>query len=226
VRECTAKPLLVTCRYLVQRFNIDKNYNILPERLENFLEKLEGGYLANPYHNSTHAADVLCSTMFFVECSSILGFMSDIDILGLIIAAAGHDVGHPALTNRYLINKRDKLAIQFNDQSVLENMHCSMTFGFLQDASTDILSNFSVDDWMLVRRIIVEMILGTDMSKHFEMVGNFRARYLTTENDLSNFDEKLSVLKIGIKCADVGHAAKEIELHEKWSILVCEEFFH
>ena len=42
------------------------------------------------------------------------------DMLGAIIAAAGHDVGHPALTNRFLINSRDQIAIRYNDQSVLE----------------------------------------------------------------------------------------------------------
>jgi 3',5'-cyclic-nucleotide phosphodiesterase len=59
--------------------------------------------------------------------------MSDIDVLGIIIAASGHDVGHPALTNRFLINSRNKVAIRYNDQSVLENMHCATTFKILLD---------------------------------------------------------------------------------------------
>jgi hypothetical protein len=83
------------------------------------------------------------------------------------------------------------------------------------------------DEWMLLRRLVVELILATDMSRHFEMIGTFKSRYLSTHTkDLSCFDEKLSVLKIAIKCADIGHAAKSTELHERWSILVCEEFFH
>jgi hypothetical protein len=44
------------------------------------------------------------------------------------------------------------------------------------------------------------MILATDMSRHFEMLGNFKARYLNTDlNDLDNFDERISVLKVAIK---------------------------
>jgi cAMP-specific phosphodiesterase 4 len=41
--------------------------------------------------------------------------MNDIDLLGVIVAAAGHDIAHPGLTNRYLINARDRLAMRYND---------------------------------------------------------------------------------------------------------------
>ena len=30
---------------------------------------------------------------------------------------------------------------------------------------------------------------------------------------------------MGIKCADLGHSAKDINLHTKWSYFICEEFF-
>jgi hypothetical protein len=53
--------------------------------------------------------------LFFIENSNLIRHMSDIDMLGVIIAAAGHDVGHPALTNRYLINSRNQLAMRYND---------------------------------------------------------------------------------------------------------------
>lgn len=117
-----------------------------------------------------------------MENSKIIHYCTELDVLGWIIAAAGHDVGHPALTNRFLINSRDNIAIRYNDQSVLEQMHCCITFGLLQEKKNDILANFSWEDWQVIRKVIVDMILGTDMSKHFDMLGNFRGRYLTTQN--------------------------------------------
>lgn len=45
-----------------------------------------------------------------------------------IIASLAHDIGHPAFTNRFLVNTRDDIAVLYNDISVLENMHCSRTF--------------------------------------------------------------------------------------------------
>jgi len=31
---------------------------------------------------------------------------------------------------------------------------------------------------------------------------------------------------MGLKCADLGHSAKSTELHEKWTSMVCAEFFN
>ena len=70
------------------------------------------------------------------------------------------------------------------------------------------------------------MILITDMSKHFESLGTFRTRGLI-QNDISidKFEDRLFVLKMGLKCADLGHSAKTFKLHETWSDKVCQEFF-
>ena len=34
------------------------------------------------------------------------------------------------------------------------------------------------------------------------------------------------VLQIALKCADIGHAAKEWDLHNEWSNRICKEFFN
>jgi hypothetical protein len=92
------------------------------------------------------------------------------------VACFGHDVAHPALTNRYLISNRDKLAIKYNDYSVLENMHASLTLKLLSRPECDFLSNLSADENFVIRSIIISMILTTDMAKHFEIYGKFRLR--------------------------------------------------
>ena len=71
------------------------------------------------------------------------------------------------------------------------------------------------------------MILSTDMAKHFELLGIFKAKYMNTLQavDLDQAEVKLDIFKMGIKCADVGHAAKDIEIHSKWCGLLLQEFF-
>ena len=72
----------------------------------------------------------------------------------------------------------------------------------------------------------MEMILETDMAKHFEALGRFRSRALSlSEVPLTNVDDKMLLLKIGLKCADTGHSSKKWELHYSWSSKVVEEFF-
>ena len=44
------------------------------------------------------------------------------------MAVLGHDVGHPGLNNRFLVNNSENLAVIYIDVSVLENMHAGATF--------------------------------------------------------------------------------------------------
>ena len=53
------------------------------------------GYRENPYHNSTHAADVTQTVHFFMAKGNLRAKMSDLEIMGLIISAIVHDYDHP-----------------------------------------------------------------------------------------------------------------------------------
>lgn len=106
-------------------------------------------------------------------------------------------------------------------------MHCAMIYTILEEPQCDIFMNINKDLWISIRKLIIEMVLHTDMSRHFELLGRFRARAVTTSDlNLDSIEDRAFVLAMGLKCADLGHSAKEFELHEKWTLLVCEEFFN
>lgn len=70
------------------------------------------------------------------------------------------------------------------------------------------------------------MILATEMSRHFDILGRFRAK--TTGNneiEVKNYNDKLTLLSMCIKCGDLGHSAKNQSLHVFWTDKVCDEFF-
>ena len=70
------------------------------------------------------------------------------------------------------------------------------------------------------------MILETDMSKHFEILGRFKTRAtVLSDFNINIIEDKCNILAMGLKCADIGHSAKDTPLHLKWTALVCEEFF-
>lgn len=49
-------------------------------------------------------------------------------------------------------------------------------------------------------------------------MGNFRTRALTLgDMDMEEYNDRINVLVMGLKCADLGHSAKSTELHEKWT---------
>ena len=103
------------------------------------------------YHTALHGTDVCYSTLliltFLKNDENKIENISELDIVSLIIAALGHDVGHPGLTNNFLINSRDELSTIYNDRSVLENYHCAKTFQLLENNELNIFCNFSNEDF-------------------------------------------------------------------------------
>lgn len=226
VQETTGSSIGIVGQYLFAKFNLKKRFKIPEDVLERYLNSLEFHYRDNPYHNACHGADVMHSLMYFVSSTDLQKFLNPIETLACIISGIAHDVGHPGVTSRYLIQTRDPLALQFNDISVLENMHCAIIYQFLSKQGHNILEKVEADDWTLCRKIIIEMILATDMAKHFEILGRFRTRACTLcDLNLEKIDDKILVLATGLKCADIGHSAKYNDLHQMWSKLVMEEFF-
>lgn len=229
--DCTQdKALFNVGSFCVQRFHLDSNFLITESVYEEFFKALESLYKPNPYHNSTHAADVLASFLFILNQSSLSQFIQDYEILAVIIAMLGHDVGHPGLTNRFLVNSKHSLSVTCNvyldnDSSVLENMHSATIFSLMQEESKNILRTLPKELSSIVRSLIIEMILSTDMAKHFDLVGRFKARLNCSEVNLKDAEQRAEILRIITKASDIGHAAKSSELHKKWTNLICEEFF-
>jgi hypothetical protein len=60
-----------------------------------FLRLTESNYPPNPYHNSTHAADVLATTNAIFQLGGIRFAESNLHVLSLLVAAVIHDVKHP-----------------------------------------------------------------------------------------------------------------------------------
>lgn len=223
LKECTeGTPLAVAGIYIISRFKIDSVFKLDDTKLESFLKDLESKYLPNPYHNSCHAADVMSSFLCFLNSSELLPQCSDIELLSGILSTLAHDAGHPAKNNRYLIITKSSIAIQYNDISVLENMHSTILFQVLQ--SSELLEAMSSDQWSIFRKLSIEMILATDMSKHFDIVETFKTKYLNSA-DITRADVRFDIFKVIIKAADIGHTAKAIDLHKKWCEQVIEEFF-
>ncbi|CAG9330392.1 unnamed protein product [Blepharisma stoltei] len=227
LKECTeGRPLVIIGKYCIQKYRLDEAFNLDDDLYISFLEELEMHYKANPYHNSAHAADVLASFFYFVSKSRLAEYLTEIEILTSVIANLGHDVAHPGYTNRFLINKKDELAIRYNDISVLESMHSAIVFQLMQDSDKNILKHLDTEHWCVARKQIIDMILATDMGRHFDLLGQFRAK--TVNNPLKPLDtpeQRIDVMKMSIKAADIGHSAKILDLHERWTLLVCEEFF-
>ena len=124
--DCGGTPLLHVALEIFGKYNLTSKF-CAPGVLDAFLKRIESGYMPNPYHNKTHAADVLQTMHHMLLHGGILEHLTDIEVFSALIAAIIHDHEHPGLNQNFLVSTGASHAITYNDQTVLEMHHvCSV----------------------------------------------------------------------------------------------------
>jgi uncharacterized protein YggT (Ycf19 family) len=162
--------------YLFLKCNLIEEFNIPEPVLRTFIVELSSKYLNNSYHNYKHGVDVFFTVYRLTTVTSLTAIFSPLEFLGLLVGALSHDVGHMGLNNVYLVKAKHNLAILHNDRSPLENMHCTLLYDLLTKETTNIFVNLNEKEWRSIRKIIITVILGTDMSHHFEQISKTQVR--------------------------------------------------
>ncbi|XP_017678461.1 PREDICTED: calcium/calmodulin-dependent 3',5'-cyclic nucleotide phosphodiesterase 1C isoform X9 [Lepidothrix coronata] len=208
---------------LLTRYDLINRFKIPISALVSFVEALEVGYSKhkNPYHNLMHAADVTQTVHYLLFKTGVVHWLTELEIFAMIFAAAIHDYEHTGTTNNFHIQTRSDSAILYNDRSVLENHHVSAAYRLLQDdEEMNILSNLSKDDWREFRALVIEMVLATDMSCHFQQIKAMKNALQQPEGI-----DKPKALSLLLHTADISHPAKAWDLHHRWTMSLLEEFF-
>ena len=232
----------------------DTGYNFIDSELQipmstlcDYLRVINDDYQDNPYHNSTHAADVLQSLHSMLQMESALN-PTKLELFSILLAAAVHDVDHPGLNNAFQANAKTDLALIYNDKSVLENKHAAHAFlkmmgdeGTKQsakllgkgrinhgrEAELNVLCNAPSKDIPTIRSHVIDAIMHTDMSDHFALVNHIKGLILEDNNGLAAIseDERWKILTFMMHMADISGQAKPDPLFLRWCERVTEEFF-
>ncbi|XP_054917534.1 dual specificity calcium/calmodulin-dependent 3',5'-cyclic nucleotide phosphodiesterase 1A-like isoform X5 [Dermacentor andersoni] len=208
---------------LFGRYGIVHKFKVSSAALENFITAVEQGYCKykNPYHNNLHAADVTQTVHYMLYSAGIGGWLTELEAFATLFAAIIHDYEHTGTTNNFHVMSRSETALIYNDRSVLENHHISAAFRLLTDDDQNILSSLSKEEYKEFRLLVIEMVLATDMTSHFQQVK-------TMKTALSHHDfslDKAKALSLILHCCDISHPSKEWRLHHRWTYLLMEEFF-
>eukprot|EP00949_MAST-11_sp_MAST-11-sp1_P002084 g2084.t1 len=278
--------LYSTALYLFSSFGICERLGIAKETLDAALTAFQDGYReSNPYHNASHAADVLHAVCCFLSgktygTSSARGVvaeelaksrsigsimeisdnstpplfptLTEIDVFAMMLAATVHDIDHPGFNNSFLISSASEIAIMYNDRSVLENHHLATAFRIMRSDNSNLLKSFSPATSKSLRATIIELVLATDLKEHFSFVGKMGdfmelqptlrgaaedgegchgmytspQTYDDKDKQRAMNMDKLLVMQIALKAADLGHGCKPWDQHYTWSMRVLEEFYH
>ncbi|CAF1019771.1 unnamed protein product [Adineta steineri] len=225
------RPLTVITYKIFQERSLLKTYAIEPHTLISYLLTLEDHYQSVPYHNKAHGADVCQSMHVLLNASALEGVFTELEIMSAIFASAVHDVDHPGVTNQFLINTRSDLALMYNDESVLENHHLAVAFKLLQAKERNIFSHLTAKQLKNLRKMVIDMVLATDMSKHMQLLADLKtmveSKKVTGNNIimLESYDDRIQVLQNMIHCADLSNPTKPLDIYIKWTDRIMEEFW-
>ncbi|CAM5125282.1 unnamed protein product [Natator depressus] len=227
--SCSLSCIMYT---IFQERELLKTFKIPGETLLTYVLTLEEHYHADvAYHNSLHAADVVQSTHVLLATPALDAVFTDLEILAALFAAAIHDVDHPGVSNQFLINTNSELALMYNDESVLENHHLAVGFKLLQEENCDIFQSLGKRQRQTLRKMVIDMVLATDMSKHMTLLADLKTMVETKKVTssgvllLDNYTDRMQVLRNMVHCADLSNPTKPLELYRQWTDRIMEEFF-
>jgi len=150
--------------------------------------------------------------------------------MSALFAAAIHDVDHPGVTNQYLIDSGNELALMYDGQSVLENHSLVVGFRLLEEEECNFLENLTKLQSQSLKKLITDMVLATDMSQHKSLLANLQSlvqERRTNEGGilcLKNEKQRAQVLENMLHCADLSNPTKPLDIYRRWVEKVMDEF--
>ena len=225
-----------------------EKYRISRNHLGFFVRACRNSYNDSvQYHNFRHVIDVMQATFYFLLQLDVIPPISEIsdamsweptkvkspvsavldpkDALTLLVAAIGHDVGHPGLNNGFLAKIKSPIAQLYSDNSVLENFHCA--------AHTQILRRYwtAVYEDAGMRKTLTGSILATDMFLHNKYISDMNEmRRWIEQQELSalSFEAlkqfKFLICGLLLKCADISNVARPYDIALRWGEILQLEF--
>ncbi|KAH9644654.1 hypothetical protein HF086_011823, partial [Spodoptera exigua] len=170
------------------------------------------------YHNWRHALNVAQTMFAMLKTGKMERFMSDLEILGLLVACLCHDLDHRGTNNAFQTKTESPLAILYST-STMEHHHFDQCVMILNSESNNIFQALSPVDYKDVMRVVETAILSTDLAMYFKKRAKFHE---LVEN--GEFDWQMLCGMMMTAC-DVSAIAKPWEVQHKVAKLVADEFF-
>lgn len=217
------RPLFYLGLHLFAQYGLVETFNMDIMNLVRFLSMTEKAYhIENPYHNSLHAADVLQALHSVCQEPKIHSSITPIERLASILAAILHDVDHPGVNQTFLINTSSYLTYIHGEHSLLEQHHIHSAHGIITESR--LLDHLPKETQETILGLVDSLILVTDFTEHKQYLEEFDGR-LSHGLDMEVVEDRVFVLKMAMKCADISNQARTWNVCQNWSRRITEEFF-
>lgn len=102
-----------------------------------------------------------------------------------------------------------KVALMYHIIPMLFNIIAC--FRILREDECNILQNLSREEFREFRSLVIDMVLATDMSFHFQQLKNMKNLISLAEPSV----DKSKAVSLVLHCCDISHPAKRWDLHHR-----------
>jgi high affinity cGMP-specific 3',5'-cyclic phosphodiesterase 9 len=179
------------------------------------------------YHSFLHALDVTQTLFAILQFSEDQHVLMNVEKVVLLIAALGHDIHHPGVSNHYIVVSKHQHVLEYGDTSVLERMHVAKMKHLIEKHK--IFESLEDREKIRMNRILTNAILNTDVAQHDKLLQNVEDllqhnTFVTLEEEMMtvNMDEKDRELLCNflLHSADLSNPAKPWPIAQKWAHLI------
>ena len=108
---------------------------------------------------------------------------------------------------------------------MLENHHLAAAFNILYcQPKCNFIENISIDLHKETRRIIIESVLSTDMSKHFSLLTELKTK-LGNNFPTESIEDRILIVCVSLKVAGSFKVVRDRSVFIRWMDNMFEEFF-
>jgi len=209
------------------------------------VERVASCYQENTYHCFTHACDVTISAFVLLTKYGGAEYLCPIDSITLVVSALMHDVGHPGNTNAFEKQTQSEIVRAYGEDGTYERMHLDVAKRILSSADCNIFkaAGFSEEEQLWALDLLEYVVLGTDLSIHFNVMHEWQAMFARTtaveggnrdgkgevaqasclqEGDL-NEEMRKALVRMMMKASDLGCCAKPWPVARHWGERLVEE---
>ncbi|XP_071567949.1 cGMP-specific 3',5'-cyclic phosphodiesterase isoform X1 [Temnothorax nylanderi] len=216
-----------TCRATIRMFkqcDLIQKFHIPYDVLCRWILSVKKNYRPVKYHNWRHALNVAQTMFAMLKTGKMEQFMTDLEILGLLVACLCHDLDHRGTNNAFQTKTESPLAILYST-STMEHHHFDQCVMILNSDSNNIFQNLSMEDYRRVMKVVESAILSTDLAMYFKKRNRFMEVIDEGEFDWQSEEKKELLCGMMMTACDVSAIAKPWEVQHRVAKLVADEFF-
>ncbi|XP_016912442.2 cGMP-specific 3',5'-cyclic phosphodiesterase isoform X1 [Apis cerana] len=216
-----------TCRATIRMFkqcDLIQKFHIPYEVLCRWILSVKKNYRPVKYHNWRHALNVAQTMFAMLKTGKMEQFMTDLEILGLLVACLCHDLDHRGTNNAFQMKTESPLAILYST-STMEHHHFDQCVMILNSDSNNIFQSLSMEDYRRVMKVVESAILSTDLAVYFKKKNKFMELIDEGEFDWQSEEKKELLCGMMMTACDVSAIAKPWEVQHRVAKLVADEFF-